>query len=73
MHRVVDLAQYLRIGRLRAAEYVRDTHGDKPVEKVDVSAQVMTDEDRALMDRLAARLDDPSIVIAKDVTGSDDG
>lgn len=56
-----DLIQAVAVGRaldgnIRAAEYVRDTHGDRPVEKVEVSENVTTDQDRALMRQIAERL-----------------
>lgn len=75
-----DLIQAVAVGRaldgnIKAAEYIRDTHGDKPVDRVDISGEIMTEADRAMIARIGARLDDPSLVIAKDVTplpGEDD-
>lgn len=55
-------------GNIKAAEYIRDTYGDKPVEKVDISADVTTDADRALLSSIAARLDkDTHIEVVKDI------
>lgn len=57
-----DLIQIVAVGRavggnVKAAEYVRDTFGDKPVDKVDISAEITTEADRALMNSIAERLD----------------
>ena len=57
-----DLIQIVAVGRavggnIKAAEYVRDTFGDKPVDKVDISADITTEADRALMASIAERLD----------------
>ena len=68
-----DLIQIVAAGRavggnIKAAEYIRDTYGDKPVDKMEVTAEIMTDKDRALLEKISRRLDDPGLVIAKDVT-----
>lgn len=55
-------------GNIKAAEYIRDTYGDKPVDKVDISGEIMTDSDRAMLEKISRRLDDPGLVIAKDIT-----
>lgn len=55
-------------GNMKAVEYIRDTYGDKPVDKVDISGEIMTDSDRAMLQKISSRLDDPGIVIAKDIT-----
>ena len=57
-----DLIQAVAVGRavsgnVKAAEYVRDTFGDKPVDKVDISAEITTEADRALMQSIAERLE----------------
>ena len=70
---IYDLIQAVAVGRaldgnIKAAEYVRDTHGDKPTDKIDISGEIMSEADRAMIARIGARLDDPSLVIAKDVT-----
>ena len=68
-----DLLQLVAVGRaaggnMKAYELVRDTYGDKPVEKVDISADVTTDADRALLSSIAARLDkDTHIEVVKDI------
>ena len=57
-----DLIQLVAVGKaidgsIRAAEYVRDTHGDKPVDKVEIAEDIMTDRDRDMLQRIAERLD----------------
>jgi len=68
-----DLIQIVAAGRavggnIKAAEYIRDTYGDKPTEKIDVSGEIMTETDRAMLEKIAKRLDDPDISIVKDAT-----
>ena len=68
-----DLIQIVAAGRavggnIKAAEYIRDTYGDKPTEKIDVTGEIMTDTDRAMLEKIAKRLDDPGLIIAKDAT-----
>jgi hypothetical protein len=58
-----DLIQIVAVGRavagsIRAAEYVRDTHGDRPADRVQVQADIMTDADREMLARIAARIGD---------------
>ena len=55
-------------GNMKAVEYIRDTYGDKPTEKIDVSGEIMTETDRAMLEKIAKRLDDPDISIVKDAT-----
>jgi len=68
-----DLIQIVAAGRavggnIKAAEYIRDTYGDKPTEKIDVTGEIMTETDRAMLEKIARRLDDPGLIIAKDAT-----
>lgn len=49
-------------GNVKAAEYVRDTRGDKPHDTLEVNANVTTDQDRELMRQIAERLDHAEIV-----------
>ena len=42
---------------VKAAEYVRDTSGQAPTKEVKVSADVMTDADRSLVDKVKRRLE----------------
>ena len=43
-------------GTTKAAEYLRDTSGQKPKEEISLTADIMTDSDRALMANIAERL-----------------
>ena len=56
-----DLIQAVAVGKalegnMKAYELVRDTHGDKPIDKVEVTDNVTTENDRALMREIAERL-----------------
>ena len=67
---IYDLIQLVAVGRavggnLKAYELIRDTHGDKPIERVEVSDNVTTEADRALMRQIASRLESPDTIIAK--------
>ena len=69
-----DLIQAVAVGRavggnVKAMEYVRDTNGDKPVEKIDasVSGQIMTDQDREMIQAIADRLRENEIAVIRDV------
>jgi len=74
---IYDLIQLVAAGRavggnLKAYELIRDTYGDKPVDKMQIDgAAIMTDADRALLEKVAGRLEDPELIIVKDDTGSD--
>jgi len=73
-----DLIQLVAVGRavggnIKAAEYVRDTFGDSPVHKVDLQADIMTEADRALLEKVSSRLADPDLVIVKDQTDGSSG
>ena len=75
-----DLMQAVAVGRaldgsIAAMQYVRDTHGDKPIERVELTENVTTDQDRELMRTIAERLNDPSITIeaTRTITPEDQG
>lgn len=54
-------------GSVSAMSYVRDTRGDKPAEKHEISADIMTDQDRELMKSIADRLGQADeVLIVKD-------
>ena len=68
-----DLIQAVAVGRaldgnVKAMEYVRDTHGDKPVDRVDITGNVMTDADRELLQTVNARLEQAEITVVHDST-----
>lgn len=54
-----NLAQMRRAmkGDTKAAEYVRDTLGEKPADKIDASVTGLTAEDKEMLQRVQARLD----------------
>lgn len=43
-------------GSTKAMEYLRDTSGNKPTERKEVAVDIMTDNDRALIDKVSQRL-----------------
>jgi hypothetical protein len=72
-----DLIQAVAVGRaldgnMKAYELIRDTHGDKPIERVDVTGEIMSEADRDMLQKISARLDDPGLVIAHDITDKND-
>ena len=54
---------------MRGIEYVRDTNGDKPTDKIDVSGEIVTDRDRELMESIAKRLDGAESIVIVDNQG----
>lgn len=62
-----DLIQLVAVGRalggnMKSYELIRDTAGDKPIDRVEVSDNVTTESDRELMRTIAARLADAESV-----------
>ena len=55
-------------GNMKAYELIRDTHGDKPIERVEVTENITTDADRELMRSIAERLEKGDIQVVKDIT-----
>lgn len=53
---IAKMIQTAMAGSFKAAEFVRDTAGYRPKNEVDISADVITAEDRSLMDKLEKRL-----------------
>lgn len=71
-----DLIQLVAVGlatsgNMRAVEYIRDTYGDMPRKEVSIATDIMTDADRALLETINDRLNNSNIVIAHDITESD--
>ena len=58
-------------GNVKAMEYVRDTHGDKPIDRVEVTENVTTDSDRELMRQIADRLSNAEAVHIVESTPTD--
>lgn len=73
-----DLLHMVAIGRaidgsVNAMTYVRDTYGDKPTDKVEMTTDVMTDKDRELLQTISERLQGAEhIAIVEDQTKNDD-
>ena len=69
-----DLIQAVAVGRalggnMKAYELIRDTNGDKPIERVEVTENITTDADREMLRNIAERLQDgEKIEIVKDIT-----
>jgi len=55
---IAKMIQTACAGSFKAAEFVRDTAGYKPkgINELDITANIMTDEDRSLIDKLNKRL-----------------
>ena len=70
---IYDLVQLVAVGRavggnMKAYELIRDTYGDKPIERVEVSENITTEADREMMRAIAARLENgEKIEVVKDV------
>ena len=43
-------------GSSKAYEIMRDTAGYKPIDRQEINAEIMTDQDRKLMEQIAARM-----------------
>lgn len=70
-----DLMQGVALGRalsgnIKAAEYIRDTNGDKPKDQMQIEgAGIMTEADRALLETIAGRLQEGgALQIVKDIS-----
>ena len=72
-----DLIHIVAVGRavggsVPAMQYIRDTHGDKPIEKVDITGDIMTESDRAMLDKISRRINEgDDVLIVKDVTNGE--
>lgn len=72
-----DLIQLVAVGRavsgnMTAYQLIRDTHGDKPIDRVELTDNVMTDNDRALLRSISDRLEQADAVqIVQDITDTD--
>lgn len=53
---MVKMIQTAMAGSFKAAEFVRDTAGYKPKNEVELNADIMTDADRSLIDKLSKRI-----------------
>jgi hypothetical protein len=72
-----DLMQIVAVsravgGNMKAYELIRDTYGDMPVKQIEVTENVTTESDRAMMAQLAAMLQNGGqIEVVKDVSAED--
>lgn len=53
---LVRASQEASQGNMKAMEFLRDTVGDSPKQQLEIQADVMTDADRALIDKLSGRI-----------------
>lgn len=53
----IAMAAKAKAGDVKAAIFVRDSAGDKPVDQVQQVGEVLSDEDRLLMQRVAERIE----------------
>ena len=53
---IAKMIQSAMSGSFKCAEFVRDTAGYKPKNEMEISADIMTDDDRALLDKVSKRL-----------------
>ena len=53
---IAKMIQTACAGSFKAAEFVRDTAGYKPKDSVEISADIITEEDRSLIDKINKRL-----------------
>ena len=44
-------------GNVKAMDFLRDTVGEKPSEKLDATVQSLTEEDKIMLENIKARLD----------------
>ena len=54
---------------MKAYELIRDTYGDMPVKQIEVTENITTDADRALLQQIRERLENGArIEVVKDIT-----
>ena len=74
---IYDLIQAVAVGKAlegsaRHIEYIRDTNGDKPIDRVELTDNVTTEADRELMRSIAERLEQAeSVQIVENITADD--
>ena len=71
---IYDLLQLVAVGRaaggnMKAYELIRDTYGDKPIERVEVTENVTTEQDREMLRQISERLKAAEITVIQDATG----
>ena len=75
---VYDLIQLVATGRaiggnMKAYELIRDTYGDMPVKQVEITENITTEQDRALLQSIAARLQGAETVQIVESVQTDSG
>ena len=75
---VYDLIQLVATGRaiggnMKAYELIRDTYGDMPVKQVEITENITTEQDRALLQSIAARLQGAETVQIVESVQADSG
>lgn len=59
-------------GNVKAMEFIRDSYGDKPTDKVAIDgSNLVTDQDRILLQQIADRLESKEIAVVKDISSGD--
>lgn len=53
---VISMYERALAGDVKAAQFLRDTAGEKPSDTLDLNANVMTEADKALIEKLKSRL-----------------
>ncbi len=74
---VYDLIQLVATGRaiggnMKAYELIRDTYGDMPVKQVEITENITTDADRALLKKINDRLEAGTLIVVEDQTAGND-
>lgn len=54
---LVSILMQMQEGDTKAAVFLRDTVGEKPVDKKEIDAQIMTENDRKLLEKVSKRLE----------------
>jgi len=54
---LVAMVLQMQAGDTKAANFLRDTVGEKPVDRQEIDANIMTEADKALLDKVSKRLE----------------
>ena len=74
-----DLINIVAVGRavggnMKSYELIRDTYGDAPVKQVEVTENITTDQDRQMLQMIAARLQEGGrLEVVKDIEAKETG
>lgn len=50
------MQEFIANGNVKALEFLRDTSGQKPTNEIEITADIMTDDDRKLLESVSNRL-----------------